>query len=59
MTLADFRIVYDTINYDNKDGIDFQKFCLINPDKNADIFKNIEDIKVNKELVEEMRNERE
>jgi hypothetical protein len=48
LPLDDFKLVYDTLNYDNSDGIDFQKFCLINPDKYTDIFKKIEEIKENK-----------
>jgi len=37
MPLEDYRIVYDLINYDNAECIDFQKFCLINIDKSNDI----------------------
>ena len=37
MPLEDYRQVYDLINYDNAEYINFQKFCLINMDKNNNI----------------------
>ena len=50
MPLEDYCTIYDLINYDNADHIDFSKFCLINIDKSNDIQKLIDDIKHNKDL---------
>ena len=48
MPLEDYRLLYDSLNYDNGPTLDFNKFCLINTDKSNDIMKSIEEHQVNK-----------
>jgi len=45
LPLEDFNTVYNIINYDNGEWIDFKKFCLINTDKSNDVHRLIEDLK--------------
>ena len=45
MSLSEYKKVFDLINYDNADFINFQKFCLINVDKSNNIFRLIEETK--------------
>lgn len=54
MPLKDYRLVYDLLNYDNSDCIDFQKFCLINIDKASSIKMLIEDTRKNKDYQKEL-----
>ena len=35
--LADYKLVFEHIDFDNKGTIDFYKFCLINTDKKAEL----------------------
>ena len=37
MNLPDFHLIFDMIDYDKKNEIDFSKFCLLNIDKLKDI----------------------
>ena len=55
MTLEDYRLVYDLLNYDNAEYIDFQKFCLINIDKSNDIKKLINETIKNRELQNKLK----
>ena len=48
MPLEDYWTIYNLINYDNADHINFSKFCLINIDKSNDVQKLIDGIKQNK-----------
>ena len=49
MPLEDYRHVYDLLNYDNAEYINFQKFCLINMDKSNNITSLIEATKKEKQ----------
>jgi Ca2+-binding EF-hand superfamily protein len=42
MPISDFKLVYDTIDYDGAGGISFLKFCLLNLDRTKDIFGYID-----------------
>lgn len=48
MSMADFRLVWDIINYDQESYIDFSKFCLINVDKSENIIDLIKNTILNK-----------
>lgn len=39
--IKDSRYVFNTLDYDNEGSVDFKKFCLINTDKNKNIFRQI------------------
>lgn len=54
-TLADYKLVFETIDFDNKAMIDFHKFCLINTDKKDELeflvisnFNSFREININK-----------
>ena len=55
MPLEDFKSVYSIINFDNRETIDFKKFCLINTDKSNDVHKLIEDLKVERRRQKEQQ----
>jgi len=42
-------MVYEIIDYDNEDEIDFVKFCMLNTDKSNNIYKLIEEMKERKQ----------
>jgi len=50
MSFSDYKLVYNTLNYDDTGIIDFQKFCLINIDKSNDVDRLIKMTKKNIEL---------
>lgn len=37
LELEDFKRVFETVDYDHKGEIDFNKFCLLNADRSQDI----------------------
>jgi len=41
MSFSEYKLVYNTLNHDKTDIIDFQKFCLINIDKSNDVDRMI------------------
>ena len=53
MPLEDYHAVYNILNYDNADDIDFSKFCLINIDKSNNINDAISQAKNVKEKREQ------
>ena len=50
MSFSEYKLVYNTLNYDNSGHIDFQKFCLINIDKSNDVDRLIQMTKKNIEM---------
>lgn len=42
MSIKDFKYVFHTLDYDGDGEVDFKKFCLINTDKNKNIFNQIQ-----------------
>jgi len=38
-------MVYEVLDYENEDRVDFVKFCLLNTDKSNDIFRLIDEFK--------------
>lgn len=44
LSLPDFKMVYDTLDYDKSGKVDFEKFCMLNTDKSTDINRLIEKI---------------
>ena len=53
MSLDDFKLIFNTLDYDNNGDIDFLKFCLINTDKHKDIYRAIEKLKLKKQQIQE------
>ena len=43
MTIADFKTVFDLLDYDANGEIDFSEFCLINTDKTNNVYGYIKD----------------
>jgi Ca2+-binding EF-hand superfamily protein len=39
LKLEDYRLIFDTIDYDGEGDIDFTKFCYLNTDKKVDLSK--------------------
>lgn len=37
LKLSDYRLIFDTIDYDGGAEIDFSKFCLLNTDRKHDL----------------------
>lgn len=37
LKLSDYRLIFDTIDYDGEAEIDFSKFCLLNTDRKHDL----------------------
>ena len=48
MPLTDFKMVFETIDYDKTGEIDFSKFCLFNTDKTNDVVSLIKTLKLEK-----------
>lgn len=44
LPVSEFKLVYDTIDYDSQGQVDFKKFCLINTDKNKNVFTQIQEV---------------
>lgn len=45
-------MVYDVIDYDGTEDVDFVKFCMMNTDKSNDIFRIVEELKETKKNAE-------
>ena len=43
LSVHDFKLVYETIDYDNNEGIDFDKFCFLNSDRTKNIIGYIDE----------------
>ena len=41
MTFEDYRRVFDYIDHDSMGEIDFNKFCLLNTDKNSNYLRKL------------------
>ena len=39
LKLADYRLIFDAIDYDQKGEVNFTKFCLLNTDRKSDLLK--------------------
>lgn len=48
MALEDFKLIFNTLDFDQAGEIDFLKFCLINTDKYKDIYRGVEKLKQKK-----------
>lgn len=48
LSIRDFKAVYDTIDYDNNGGINFDKFCLLNADRTKDVLGFIDQEYINR-----------
>ena len=44
MSIADFKTVFDTLDYSGSGELDFSEFCLMNTDKTNDVDKYVKDI---------------
>lgn len=50
MNLEDYLSIFRVLDYDNKDSVDFFKFCMLNTDKQRDTHNFLKQLKYEQTL---------